>query len=143
VFRVDAGGGILRPAAAQDDKAKEAEKLFKAMESKVRNAKTLQCEFESTFNEIEAKGTLTLGAEDKFRADFVFKNGKKIENALFVCDGIKLLERDKGPRDLTEIEMGRVGLHFHKRITRLGIHMSCLTLENPGAASLDELAVSE
>src|SRR5690349_2582740 len=59
------------PAAAQEN---DAEKLYRAMEKKVRAAKTLQLHFDATITGADAKksnvkGTLVLGEGDKFRAE--------------------------------------------------------------------------
>src|SRR4051812_12873461 len=66
---------VAWPAAAQEN---EAEKLFRALEQKVRTAKTLQLHFNAVITGADAKkwntkGSMILGEGDKFRAEYESK----------------------------------------------------------------------
>src|SRR5215831_4062263 len=64
-------GVVARPAAAEGN---EAEKLFHAMEQKVRKARTLRLRYDLNITDAAGKkgtvkGTLVLGEGDRFRAE--------------------------------------------------------------------------
>jgi outer membrane lipoprotein-sorting protein len=112
------------PVVAQENKA---DKLFKSMEDKLRTAKTLRCQFDSTLTagdeKVSLKGTLTLGEGDKLRLEFEIKSGGKAAKLLVVSDGTNLSRKDSSdPKtDQTKQTPNGLGAHARVMLPRCGI----------------------
>jgi outer membrane lipoprotein-sorting protein len=139
---------IARPAVAQD---KDAEKLFQKMDSKLRSAKTLQCQFDSTLTigdeKVRLKGTLTLGEADKLRLESEIKLGDKAGKILLVSDGTRLASKDSSDpkKDQTKEVPKALGAHARVMLPHYGIGILLNSLNRPRyrAASPDLDQVSE
>jgi outer membrane lipoprotein-sorting protein len=84
------------PAVAQDN---EAEKLFRAMEQKVRSAQTLRLRFDLSVagalgTKGNVKGTLVLGEGDKYRVEMEGKVFGQAVRGTEVSDGTRTAYRD-------------------------------------------------
>src|SRR5262249_32868600 len=139
---------IARPGAAQD---KNAEKLFRKMDTRLRGAKTLQCQFDSTLTigseKVHLKGTLTLGEDDKLRLETEVKLGDKAGKVVLVSDGTRLASKDSSDpkKDQTREVPKALGAHARVMLARYGIGILLNSLSRPRyqATSPDLDQVSE
>jgi outer membrane lipoprotein-sorting protein len=82
--------GIAGPVAADN---KQAEKLFRDLENKLRSAKTLRCRYTATFpaqnkeTELIVKGRLLLGEGDKLRWEMDLKLDGSPVRMMLISDG--------------------------------------------------------
>lgn len=86
---------LATPALAQQN---EAEKLLRAMEAKVRAAKSLEIAFEGdgASGAFKFKGKFLLGEGNRLRVEVEIDADKKKQRSLLICDGKTLLNREEG-----------------------------------------------
>jgi hypothetical protein len=115
---------VVGPASAQEN---DAEKLYRAMENKVRTAKTLQVAFDGEFDaqviKATMKGMLYATKGNKTRVEGDLEIGGKTQKMLTITDGkvkySKLIGEgkvDPNPRDIDQLDamapgmLARVGM---------------------------------
>jgi hypothetical protein len=91
--------GLLLGAEAprgEDVSARDAEKLFRAMEEKLAKAKALECFFAVELNSVRYKGSLLLGEGGKARLEINEASEAKAIRVRLVSDGTRLSYQDNG-----------------------------------------------
>jgi hypothetical protein len=120
----------------------EDEKLFRAMEKKILEAKLLRVAFEFVAMQggeegIRMKGTLQLSTDNKLRIDAEGAVGGKKEKVLAVCNGKQLLIRDAAhPASLPMPMSDALGLASRALMTRIGA-FGALAGSNPNGPPID------
>ncbi len=122
-------------AAAEE---KDAEKLYRAMEQKLRAAKTVQirCDISLTdailATKLNLKATLILGEGDKFRGDFDGKVFGETLTGKVVSDGtqMKIFGRTgERQENKTEKTPKGIGAYFRRTLAYEGFYLSSLNEE--------------
>ena len=137
---------VAWPAAAQEN---EAEKLFRAMEQKVRTAKTLQLRFDSSVTippqTGSLKGTLILGEGDKVRLEFGGKPFGVEFKLTVVSDGTTMSLKDSAEpkKDKTIKAPKALGANVRGALPRLGVFICYSGIDRGGNPSPDVLKVSD
>lgn len=115
--------GLAMPALAGDN---EAEKLFRQMEKKLQNAKTVQVRFESSLMVQgipgSIKGRLICGEGNLLRIEASVLLGAQASNATMISDGKKLFAKDTGQAavDVQDCPKG-LGAFCRGILSRVGI----------------------
>jgi outer membrane lipoprotein-sorting protein len=127
-------------AAAQEN---DAEKLFRAMEKKIRAAKSFQMEFEGTvdfgMDKGSIKGKLYFAEKNKFRLEGTMEHDGKKEASLMVADGKSIVNRssDAAPgqtRTLEENDQDK----WRGYIARSGVVASVLLMAERGPGDAEK-----
>jgi outer membrane lipoprotein-sorting protein len=135
------------PAVAEEN---DAEKLFRVMEKKVNEAKTLKIRFDANITGADAKkwnlkGTLVLGEGDRFRVESEGKLFGEETKFTVVSDGTgaKSFGYTKAPgqpnkdRSETEKPPKGAGAYFRAALPRNGFFVSFLNMDKRGDRSAD------
>jgi outer membrane lipoprotein-sorting protein len=125
---------VAVPAFAQEN---DAEKLYRAMEKKIRGAKSFQMDFDGDVDfgkdKGSIKGKLYFAEKNKFRLEGALENNGKKENGLIVADGKSIFNRpnDTSPgetRTLDDNDQDR----WRGYIARGGVVASILLIAERG-----------
>ena len=134
------------PASAEQN---EAEKLFRVMEQKVRDAKTLRVRFDLSIidgldKEGKVKGALVLGDGDKYRVEGEGKLFGEAVKFTEVSDGADKFYKDATDpkRDSKEKAAKAVGAYLRVALPREGFFLSTLNMDRPGGLAPDAALLS-
>jgi outer membrane lipoprotein-sorting protein len=137
---------VVCPAGAEQN---EAEKLFRAMEQKVRDAKTLRVRFDLSIidaldKEGKVKGALVLGEGDKYRVEGEGKLFGEAVKFTEVGDGADTFYKDANDpkRDSKEKTPKGVGPYLRGALPREGFFLSTLKMTQPGGLAPDAFHLS-
>jgi outer membrane lipoprotein-sorting protein len=135
------------PAAAQDN---EAEKLFRAMEQKVRSARTVRLRFDLSMagalgTKGNVKGTLLLGEGDKYRVEMDGTVFGQAVRGTEVSDGTRTAYRDAADpkRDSTEESAKAAGAYFRGTLPKWGFFLCSLNMRRSGDLTPDAFEMSD
>jgi len=121
---------VALPVSAQAQVQKnEAENLYRAMEKKIRDAKSLKVVFEveggKDAKAMKVKGMGHLSAGNKGRFEAEVNAGGKVQKLLIVSDGKQLIARDtENPALLPRPTPGRFDSDARAMVTRMGALMA-------------------
>ena len=136
------------PAAAEEN---EAEKLFRAMEKKVRAARTLRVRFDAQITDArgkkwDLKGSLVLGEGDRFRMESTGKLFGEAINFTVISDGTNARSFG-GPKQPKEGEAEKppkgVGAYFRALLTRRGVFGTSLNIDRRDQLKPDAMELSD
>jgi hypothetical protein len=141
---------LLALAAGHAAEENEAEKLFRRMEQKVRAAATLQLRLDLRLTDAlgragSVQGALTLGAGDKYRAEFEGKLFGQSIKGTEVSDGARTSFRDAHDpkRNGSEPAPKAAGAYLRGTLPRWGVFLATLNLRRSGELTPDALQLSD
>jgi outer membrane lipoprotein-sorting protein len=123
----------------------EAEKLFRQMETKIIQAKRLQCAFQTTFKGIntsgKVKGELTLAEGNKSRLEMSGEIDGNKGTSTIISNGVKLVIFEPGnPTPTTDVSKSHNDI-YRVSLTRSGLTMAVYlarTLEDAKELKIDD-----